>query len=357
MWYNLAMKVRNIVIILIALVLFTLSLFYIFYIRKKVDEINSVSGQDADSQISSQADWEAGTLNNIDSTTSLGSVEIDETESSFVDLQDIYDNDPSKFIADPSSNISYMFDNDNLTVWEFDYPGSEVCANPENYNPYWQVDLGQNVYVVDIQANPRNVRDDFWHVSYSTNGIDFAEFGTFDTGWPDPGDIQTITLNQLARYIRVGVPGGGENFVAIEACPAPVLDFFGGIYEFDINTYGLATHTTAATQIDGQEGSAEKTLIEWTSFTPTQTTPVNTSISYEFRTSANGSDWTNWSASQAYSGSPLDLTGLTASRYLQIKATLTTTDAGATPQIDDYTIDFHNNQKPNKPVAQTAVIK
>lgn len=350
------MKVRNVAIVLIAVILFVLSLFYIFYIRKNVDKINSVSGQDADSQISLQAEWEAGMLNNIDSTTSLGSVKINETGSSFVDLQGIYNNDPSKFIADPSSNIPYMFDNDNLTVWEFDYSGTEVCANPENYNPYWQVDLGQNVYVVNIQANPRNIIDDVWHVSYSTNGIDFTEFGTFDTGWPDPGDIQTVILNQLARYIRVGVPGGGESFVTVENCPTPFQDFFGGIYEFDINTYAQATHTTAPTQIDGQEGSADKTLIEWTSFTPTQTTPANTSISYEFRTSDDGSNWTSWSAPQAYSGSPLDLTTLTPNRYLQVRATLSTTDALATPQIDDYTINFHNNQKPNKPTAQTAVI-
>ncbi len=122
------------------------------------------------------------------------------------------------------------------------------------------------------------------------------------------------------------------------------------------NNFNNATHTTAATQIDGQEGSADKTLIEWTSFTPTQTTPAGTSIQYQFRTSSDGSNWSNWSAQQEYSGSPIDLTGLSSSRYLQVKAELVTNSALATPQIDDYTINFHNNQAPNKPTAQTAVI-
>lgn len=118
-----------------------------------------------------------------------------------------------------------------------------------------------------------------------------------------------------------------------------------------------ATHTTAATQIDGQEGSTDKNVIEWTSFTPVQITPANTTIKYAFRTSDNGIDgWTGWSADQEYSGTSLDLTGLTANRYLRVRVTLSTTDGVSTPKIDDYTIDFHNNQAPEAPIAQTAVI-
>ena len=117
--------------------------------------------------------------------------------------------------------------------------------------------------------------------------------------------------------------------------------------EYEVYCHATATHTTAPTQIDGQEGDENKTLIEWTSFEPTATVPANTSVSYEFRVSDDAENWTEWTS---------DFASLEDRRYLQVKATLTSSDGVSTPRIDDYTINFHNNQKPNKPTAQTAII-
>jgi hypothetical protein len=43
-------------------------------------------------------------------------------------------------------------------------------------------------------------------------------------------------------------------------------------------------------------------------------------------------------------------------KYLQVETILTSTDGSATPTLSDYTINYHTNVKPDKPVAQTAVI-
>ncbi len=108
-----------------------------------------------------------------------------------------------------------------------------------------------------------------------------------------------------------------------------------------------ATHTTAPTQIDGQEGDENKTLIEWISFEPTATVPTNTSVSYEFRVSDDAENWTEWTS---------DFASLENRRYLQVRATLTSNDGVSTPRIDDYTIKFHNNLPPNAPTAETVII-
>ena len=95
------------------------------------------------------------------------------------------------------------------------------------------------------------------------------------------------------------------------------------------------THTTADTQIDGTAD-----LSSWDDFTPAQTTPANTSVNYQFRTSTDAATWGAWTVAAEYSGTPLDLSGLSVERYMQVKATLATSDTAVTPQIDDYTINF-----------------
>ncbi|MCD6422427.1 carboxypeptidase regulatory-like domain-containing protein, partial [bacterium] len=101
-------------------------------------------------------------------------------------------------------------------------------------------------------------------------------------------------------------------------------------------------HTTAPDQI-----VAPETLVSWDSFTPTQSTPENTEIKYQFRVSTDGSNWTDWSSEYEYSGGAIDLNFLPTEdengnkyRYLQIKTTLITYDSSVSPQIDEYQIQY-----------------
>ena len=128
------------------------------------------------------------------------------------------------------------------------------------------------------------------------------------------------------------------------------------IYDNEFEVYGsnaTATHTTGATQIDGGEN-----FWQWETFTDSKTTPTNTSVTYRYRTSTNGTDWTGWVANigSVTSRTGDDSNDPTKYRYLQIEATLSNTDGASTPTIDSYSIGYHTNQKPNAPTAMTAVI-
>lgn len=349
------------IIILSIVILVTLAVYYL--VKSNYFPNQKIFSATSNTSISSQPQWQQGSISNIDSIGLPGSIKIDNTSLDYERL----DLSSYTFTASPDSGKLNIVDGNLNTGWftedDISYipNGSMDPVTPSVVQGWLIIDFGEEINNIKRFASknghPLGLDE---HVYYSTDNINYnfvTGMGEGDEFDPDCGcDVDYFVLGNVisARYIKIAIE------VTLEAlpemwfiAPAPA----GLVLEFYIDTYGgSATHTTAATQIDGQEGSADKTLIEWTSFTPTQTTPANTSITYEFRTSANGSDWTNWSAPQEYSGSPLDLTGLTANRYLQVKATLTTTDAGTTPQIDDYTINFHNNQKPNKPTAQTVVI-
>jgi hypothetical protein len=325
------LKDHKLISILFVSILF-LSVWALVYTKsEKKNYTNKVFSTDSFESLTDQGDWQLGSFNssNLDIVTTPGIMQLgQETEITFND---------SAITANLNIVDKNKINDSNVsTYWE-----SWIYGIGEE--AWIKVDLGA-VYsvskirihaiagagVVEIQSSP----DDLTYTS-------------FDSAAPGAAwDSRIYSPAEETRYVRFYV----ENITGapMEATVAEV-EFY--------QKPNSATHTTAPTQIDGQEGSADKTLIEWETFTPTQTVPANTLIEYQFRTSANGVDgWTDWSVAQEYSGTPLDLTGLTANRYLQVEATLTNSDGVSTPQIDDYTIDFHNNQKPNQPTAQTAVI-
>lgn len=349
------MKVRSIVILSVVLVLFALSLFYIFYIRKNIDKTDSVSGQDTNSQVSSQAEWNQGALVNA-ITDATGFIKIDNTGFGEISLKSVYDANPNSVSANVSEDsVPNLVDENYTTEWGFNYT-EETCGWTEFPIHWWKIDLGQQAYVGEVGLYDGHINYSEWDLYWSTDDVTYNNANFFDYSAP----WRLLNVNQTFRYLRIQTEP--YNCGGVGGCPDCPWEpdhfaiFEGIIKELRLttNNFNNATHTTASTQIDGQEGSADKTLIEWTSFTPTQTTPAGTSVQYQFRTSSDGASWNNWSAEQGYSGSPLDLTGLTASRYLQVKAELITNSALSTPQIDDYTINFHNNQAPNQPTAQTA---
>jgi len=315
-------------------------LFFIFFIlifgvigylcKGKEHFVDNVFSSSGSSVLTSQGDWQSGSydLSSLDINTAIGSMQLGE------ESEIIFEN--SAITANSDITNKDKINDDNVsTYWEswIYNPGDEAWI---------KVDLGA-VYnlskirihsiagagVVDIQSS-----------------LNDSGYSSFDSASPGASwDDRIYSPAEEARYIRfyvhnvLGVPMEGT-VAEVEFYHKPTS----------------ATHTTASTQIDGQEGSDDKTLIEWTSFTPTQTVPENTTLTYQFRTSDNASDWTEWTGDYTYSGTPIDLTGLSDDRYLQVKATLSNTDGASTPQIDDYTINFHNNQKPNQPTAQTAII-
>jgi hypothetical protein len=80
--------------------------------------------------------------------------------------------------------------------------------------------------------------------------------------------------------------------------------------------------------------------VDWASATPLETKPTGTNITYTYQSSDNGTTWS----------SPVsDITTLTSSRYIQIIATLATTNSSTTPSLDKLTITYDPTGSPPPP--------
>jgi len=343
--------VKKLLIFVFVAVVLLFGLLLLFYKKAPLNNLKKSSAASSTKAISVKADWDRGTLNNILSSES-GNIQILDKGISNL-LYDIGQNHPDQISvsSNPERKLAVV-DNNDSTSWYPDIsysPGSPECTTPIP-DTWWQVDLGE--IHTDIKQFRYKLGTPMPQLlQISTDSMNFITYQTiyYSDGWDSINVSEPIS----ARYIRLYA-----HFVfpfAENICPD-----YQSIVGFEILSGGTATHVSAPTQIDGGEN-----FFQWQTFTPTQTVPANTSVSYRFRTSPDASNWTSWSAPQTpTSGNALDISSLVTSksgdtyyRYLQVETTLSNTDGTSTPTVDSYTIGYHTNRKPNKPIAQTAVIR
>jgi hypothetical protein len=329
-----------------------------FWVNSKNINLQKTTASNGNFELTNKESWQLGSEVNIDSDSVTGSIEIDLEGEGLIEGGEWF-TDGTGNLSDLSNGLVDDTGVSVATITIYDGIGetamrvfeSDICVTKIRW---WRTGgNGQGVYGVQRYDGVLTEWDpEEFYIVNEFNERYYSEGG--HTVLSESPSGEPVVYNDWYEIIPED-PLCGHMFGFHVASPA-VED---GVTVREFELYGApytATHTTAATQIDGQEGSDDKTLIEWTSFTPTQTVPANTTLTYQFRTSGDGATWTEWTGNYTYSGSPIDLTGLEDDRYLQVKATLSNTDGVSTPQIDDYTINFHNNQKPNQPTAQTAII-
>jgi len=303
------------------------------YLKKNNRRTNATS---TSSSITSQADWQAGTVSNVDSTSGAGSINIDSKGASNIDLIG------KTIIADyDDSNKGRLVDGATSPYW-----GSNAYS-PTDY--YWQIDIGEAKNIKEIRVFA--AASDWWYkIQYSNNGTDFSDYSSYYS--PAGGGWATYTSVVSTRFIKVQC----SRHTTGEMAPP-------GVYlgEITIQSDASATHTSASTQIDGSEGGT-KNFIEWETFTPTYTEPANTNVKFRFRTSADASTWTSWSDYQTpASDGAFDISAIVdsasgANKYLQVETTLENTDGSSTPTVDSYSVGYHTNLAPSTPTNLTAVV-
>jgi hypothetical protein len=313
-----------------------------FLPRKKIN-VNAASRS---AKVDLEAEWEQGSLQNIDSVSSPGDISINNKSLPKIDLMTIYNNNNNSITTYNNGTSTVggkqnVVDGDIDSIWGFNTggnPGPDITG-------WWKIDMGQSEQVVKYRVNTKSSGPGNYYLYSSTDDVSYAEI----SHWVSDALWHEFAVSENIRYIK------------LLRAPASWLD---SVYIHELEAYApiTATHTTADTQLDGTAN-----FFEWEHFTPTQTVPANTTISYKFRSSPDHNTWTGWTGAQIYSGTPLNLSSLVTSRttvgdvttfyrYLQVETTLTSTDGVSTPTLSDYTIDYHTNVKPNKPTAQTAVI-
>ncbi|MCX6810050.1 MAG: discoidin domain-containing protein [Candidatus Berkelbacteria bacterium] len=342
-------KVLRFVIIIVLVVAFVPGVQYFWKSKQKI----AVHASNASQILSSSSDWSAGVSSNIESSS--GSLNISQLP-------------PPKIDTSGMTVTASKFDSTKLNLVDANLSTAFMGTTGDPF--YWQIDFGGNrqlscVYFYEFVGS--SIGD--VSIYGSTNETDWTAIYEHFPGGPDGlwhcGGCGSA--NMTYRYVRISVT------------PAYSTSLFFDEIEFYPPT-APGTHTTAATQIDGGTN-----FWQWQTFTPTETVPANTAVTYRFRSSVNGTDWTDpWSAVQTpTSGNALDISGLVTSRsgetkyrYLQVETTLSRSDNGNDlrhcfdgpgseipcpptigPSVDSYSIGYHTEQKPNKPVAQTAVIQ
>lgn len=105
------------------------------------------------------------------------------------------------------------------------------------------------------------------------------------------------------------------------------------------NTTVTSTYPATGTAVYSLDAGADSTF---SNLVPTDSQPTGTSISYDLRTSPDNATWSAWTPSASIASLP-------SGRYLQLRATLSTTDSATTPSIDKLSVDYAGVSAPPVP--------
>ena len=244
----------------------------------------------------SQADWDAGTKSQVNTDLSPGDVKLAQ-----------YNAGTNLALNQPASQNS-------------DFPGYPAAnGNDGNVNTYainrtpspywWKVDLGSSKTIGYIYVKMRgNEGTPTILIQGSNNDIDWTTLETqvVDTTLTYYGYEQNaISYRYLRLYCTTTVFWTAE------------FEVYAPYYR---STGNIATQTLDFGFTPNSFGNLAAEI----------TVPANTGITFQTRSSANGTSWDSWT-NIGSAGENNGVINSTVRRYLQWKAILTTTDSGATP--------------------------
>ncbi|MEI6144232.1 MAG: hypothetical protein WCP91_01385 [Candidatus Berkelbacteria bacterium] len=317
---------RRALILVVSLVsiLAVVTVYFGFY-GKENKKINTKTEAATSSKtLTTEAEWDAGTK--VDVTTTGDRVQINNATAT-LNLPLLYQQDPSRLTSN-LPNPERAIDGNTSTFYGY-------YRDPHPEDVVWTMDLGA-VYKINQFSDYLDVimGSSFHYVSL--DGVNFGNSITPPACVSSPPWQVYDFAPVSARYIRfVGREGYLEE-VPNHACD---LSCNAALYETKVSGSAVATHTSAATQLDGTAN-----IKNWTTFVPTDTIPASTSVNFRFRTSDDHATWGSWTGSTASSASinigTLLGAGDTAKRYLQVETTLANTDGASTPTLDAYTANY-----------------
>lgn len=182
------------------------------------------------------------------------------------------------------------------------------------FAPYLGTDM--TYYNGKLYVQTGNYRLDFWEYTISS-GL-----------WRRLEDMSGYLGNNVGPYTGGAIASNGS----------------GTIYSVWGSTYQRMQAYTVSSSNYVSTGTWTSPIIDltyvssYTTLTGGETTPGTSDISYETRTSSNGTSWSGW---QALSGSTIQST---ANRYIQVKATLTASASDVdTPTLSSISIGYNGD--------------
>jgi hypothetical protein len=311
--------------------------------------INETDASNTTKSVLAKVDWDAGTLENINSPES-GDIEILDKGIDDELLYRVGQNYPAQVSVSENDNLKLnIVDKNESTGWYVDSfePGTKAGITES----WWKIDLGE--VVSDIKMFRI-------YAPYSTVTSQL-QVSDDDSNWTTIEDVvgQTDEWLELPQATPVTT-----RYIRFYCYYDPALEYHDIqiLNDLEIWADAIATHTSAASQITNTN------LYQWQTFTSTYTAPANTTVSFRLRTSTDANTWTSWTSYQTpTSGQELDISSLVASstgdagsetfyKYIQVETKLTSSDGTSTPTVDDYSIGYHTNVVPDKPVGATVTM-
>ncbi len=218
----------------------------------------------------------------------------------------------------PPSNA---FDGNLTTRWSSAYTDSE----------WIYVDLGATYNISEVKLNWEAAYAQAYQIQVSNDATTWTTIYSTTTG---TGGVNDLTgLSGSGRYVRMlGVTRAAVNGTKY------------GYSLYEMSVYGpagaVATSTAPSYDSSGSitlsyDAGSSAGSVGWTSLAPQVTLPTGTNITYQARTSSDNSTWSAWTTVTT------NLSGLASSRYIQIMATLSTTDPTVTPLLNTLTLGYN----------------
>jgi hypothetical protein len=176
-----------------------------------------------------------------------------------------------------------------------------------------------------VKSNARDLTDTA--TLYQIANTTLTDFHEFQIAW---GPTQT-TYALDGNYIPT------STFASTNTYTPYVWLLNWGFYPVDVDWVRVLYYPTSTGKYESCAftGMSGYSAFSWSNITWTADLPAGTSVGFETRTSTDGSTWSTW-APVAADGSTSNPTGL----YFQYRATLTTTDINASPEIQQVRIQY-----------------
>ena len=317
--------------------------------KSEVDPANPSAPADQTKILTTQADWEAGTRVNIDTTTTPGDIKISNSSSSTkLDLLAMYNANSSIITATTdSANRSKAIDGNVTTTWS--------AVTPIQTTHSWIIDLGASYNIAYVAINSSISQT----LGVGMGNLMIAESSDnilYNPVCSSQSQIVAGSWNKANSQTDCDPPGHSHPFNTRYLKLSITNNTFGmsttwtvkefEVYLVAVQTILSATHTSAIAQI-GSAGT-----IQYTTFSIAESEPDNSDIRYRFRRTKPTNSWVgSWTDYIDYTGASIDLTSFTeldisqsdinsGKTYLQVETIFTRVDGAPDPVVSDYTIVY-----------------
>lgn len=220
-------------------------------------------------------------------------------------------------------------------------------------NTTWTV-LGALPATAGAGANMIDGHDGYLYVS---RGINTNTYYRYNTAQATPGTWESLSSANIPANVTTGgfsvylanrnwlISGAGTN------------SFGDGLYNYVI---GSETNGTGFAKTGTYESEAMDlvSVYRWANLTVNYVQPNNTTLTFETRTSSNGTDWSSWSptANDHVFGNTHVMSIVSApAEFIQVRARFTSNDRIFSPRLDDFTINYYQDiDPPTNPSSITA---